>query len=934
MTTMHFPRAWRGKALLLVAWMLACDSSSTAPVNPESQAGALEIGVSATAIPQQGDIQATATVRNRAGEEMSGREVRWGTYTPSVVTVDSVGKTVHIRGLSPGTGRVWAASSGLKEEVTITVTGSAERVEVTPATSTMPLGTSLQFQALVHDAAGNLLPNPAVAWSTSSVAQLSVTQTGVVTAAGVGVAQVTATINGRSGSAQVTITPTAVATVLVAPNPAEATLGRAIQFFPTLKDASGNLLTGRDVAWSSSNPAVLAIGASGLGEAKTLGNAVVTATSEGKSGTTQVSVVPQGSLVITVSPPSASINPGETKQFTATARNSTGAEVTGLPVSWASSDPSVATISSAGMATGMGPGVTTITAIVDGRSGNTSLSVRSPAPVLSGVSPDSMTAGRPSDLVITVTGAGFTRETRVRWNGTDRPTEYLSATRLLATITAADLEEPRTAPVTVYTPPPGGGVSTPYPFQVKSRYTRIVGDTVSDELRPPGDADDFRFDGQAGQEINVYFQSLSGNSSQTLRLELYGPSSTYPIEAVASDGADQTLKGQGMGPIRLPATGTYTIRVEGYYGTEQGPYRFFVMPIATAPERIGRAITAGPVITGEDIAPVGDIDEFTFTGSKGQLVNVFFQATSGAASDDLYLYLLSPNRESLASLRSEGSDRTLEGQAMGRFELPLTGTYTVRIRGANPREDEGTYRFQVVPLSRSPESLPSQFTLGAVVAGESISPQGDVDEFSFTASAQQEINVFFQAQSGDPADFRLWLLSSDGSTVGSISSTGTDATLERQGFGPIVISRAGTYRIVVAGYYGTETGAYRFQVAPINLAPEHVNAAVTPGPIVSGEDISPVGDVDQFTFTATRGQAINVFFQAKSGLSSDALRLSIIDPAGRLVQSVFSDGNDLSLEGQQSGRLVLSQDGTYIVRVRPESWGSRGPYEFRVAPLQ
>jgi hypothetical protein len=315
-------------------------------------------------------------------------------------------------------------------------------------------------------------------------------------------------------------------------------------------------------------------------------------------------------------------------------------------------------------------------------------------------------------------------------------------------------------------------------------------------------------------------------------------------------------------------------------------------------------------------------------------VNLFFQATSGAASDDLYLFLLSPNRESLASLRSEGSDHTLEGQAMGRFELPLTGTYTVRVRGTNPREDEGPYRFQVVPLSRSPESLPSLFTLGAVVAGESISPQGDVDYFSFTASAQQEVNVFFQAQSGESEIFRLSLLSTDGSQLEVVYSYGTDATLERQGFGPIVIPREGTYQVVVSGSNGTETGPYRFQVMPINLAPEHINAAVTAGPIVSGEDISPVGDVDQFTFTATRGQAVNVFFQAKSGLASDALRLAIIDPAGRLVQTVYSDGNDLSLEGQQSGRLVLTQEGTYTLRVRANSWGSRGAYQFRVAPLQ
>jgi hypothetical protein len=121
---------------------------------------------------------------------------------------------------------------------------------------------------------------------------------------------------------------------------------------------------------------------------------------------------------------------------------------------------------------------------------------------------------------------------------------------------------------------------------------------------------------------------------------------------------------------------------------------------------------------------------------------------------------------------------------------------------------------------------------------------------------------------------------------------------------------------------------------PINLAPERVPAAVTVGPIVTGEDLAPVGDVDQFTFSATRGQAVNVFFQATSGLGSDYLRLTVIDPTGRVVQTIYSDGNDPTLEGQQTGRLVLDQDGTYILRVRAHDWGSRGSYRLRVVTLQ
>ena len=64
------------------------------------------------------------------------------------------------------------------------------------------------------------------------------------------------------------------------------------QLTATLKDNEGTTLT-RPVAWSSSNPAVLTVdAATGLASSKTPGSAVVTATSEGKSGTLTITVVP------------------------------------------------------------------------------------------------------------------------------------------------------------------------------------------------------------------------------------------------------------------------------------------------------------------------------------------------------------------------------------------------------------------------------------------------------------------------------------------------------------------------------------------------------------------------------------------------------------------------------------------------------------------
>ncbi|MDO8500245.1 MAG: Ig-like domain-containing protein [Gemmatimonadaceae bacterium] len=64
------------------------------------------------------------------------------------------------------------------------------------------------------------------------------------------------------------------------------------QLSATVKDNEGTTLT-RPVFWSSSNPAVLSVDAeTGVATAKVLGSVTVTASSEGKSGTATISVVP------------------------------------------------------------------------------------------------------------------------------------------------------------------------------------------------------------------------------------------------------------------------------------------------------------------------------------------------------------------------------------------------------------------------------------------------------------------------------------------------------------------------------------------------------------------------------------------------------------------------------------------------------------------
>ncbi len=80
-------------------------------------------------------------------------------------------------------------------------------VTVSPADATIPFGTATQFDATVKDAAGNELTDRTVTWSSSDNTRVTVDSTGLVTGVGPGSATITATADGRSDMALLTVTP-------------------------------------------------------------------------------------------------------------------------------------------------------------------------------------------------------------------------------------------------------------------------------------------------------------------------------------------------------------------------------------------------------------------------------------------------------------------------------------------------------------------------------------------------------------------------------------------------------------------------------------------------------------------------------------------------------------------------------------------------------
>ena len=163
-------------------------------------------------------------------------------------------------------------------------------VSVTLAASGITVGQTTSATARLTDADGNVLTGRQIAWSSSDPGVATVDSTGLVHGIGSGTVAITATSEGVAGSATLAVSPAPVSSVSVALNASSLTIGQTTQAVATLRDANGNVLTGRSVSWSSANPGVATVSASGLVTAVTAGSASIVATSEGKSGSATVSV--------------------------------------------------------------------------------------------------------------------------------------------------------------------------------------------------------------------------------------------------------------------------------------------------------------------------------------------------------------------------------------------------------------------------------------------------------------------------------------------------------------------------------------------------------------------------------------------------------------------------------------------------------------------
>ncbi len=249
-------------------------------------------------------------------------------------------------------------------------------VTVSPATAQLAaLDETVQLSAEVRDQNGQAMAGATVAWLSSATTVATVSSTGLVTAVANGTASITATAGSASGSATVTVAQE-VSTVVV--SPAEATLvhGDTLRLTAGAVDANGHAVAGAEFEWTSSDTSVVAVDASGLATGVGLGEAEVSATSSGVSDSAALVVAEPTPTKVAVTPDTVEVMAlGDTVRLVAEVRDQLGRVMEDEPVTWASSDTTVAAVDSAGLVTAVGTGTTRVTATAGDAFGSAAVTV-------------------------------------------------------------------------------------------------------------------------------------------------------------------------------------------------------------------------------------------------------------------------------------------------------------------------------------------------------------------------------------------------------------------------------------------------------------------------------------------------------------------------------------------------------------------------------
>lgn len=319
-------------------------------------------------------FHATGIYTDGSTQNLTGK-VSW---TSSVSTVATIATSGLLKGLAPGTTTVAATLDSFSASTTLQVSNaSIVSISVTPSGQTIAPGTGLPFTAIGHfsDNTAQVITIDS-SWNSDTPAVAIVGAAGTAIAISPGTANISATFSGVSSSVPLYVTGASVSEIAITPSTAvlAPTTSLNLVATATLSDGSTQVIT-NIVTWTSSAASVATVNNGGRVTANSVGSATITAQFGSVSGNATILVNASQLTAIQISPPAATMPEQTGFAFVATGTFADGStqDLTKFAL-WTSSMPSVATIS-AGRATGLEPGTSTIVALFDAQAGTALLTV-------------------------------------------------------------------------------------------------------------------------------------------------------------------------------------------------------------------------------------------------------------------------------------------------------------------------------------------------------------------------------------------------------------------------------------------------------------------------------------------------------------------------------------------------------------------------------
>lgn len=362
------------RAALWVSLFSSCAESTAVTVDVAT----LELTPPTASVQAGATLTLSSRARTADGALIATPVLRWSTNNTAVATVSAAGV---VTAAAPGTALIAVSSMGRSAVATITVTPRpVASLVISPPQASVLVSRTTRLTAQPLDATGNPLTGRAIVWSSSDITVARVDATGQVTGVAPGAATIVATSEGRSAQSAVTVALPPVQSITIAPSRDTLAVTGARQFTAVVRDADSNILTGRTIAWSSSNVAVAIVSAAGAVTALTPGTVTITASSEGRSATAVLVVLARLASAVTVTPGVASLIVGNTLALSTQITDDAGNVLAGRPVAFNSEAPTVASVSATGVVSALSPGSARIVVTSEGKTGFSTVQVL-PVPV-------------------------------------------------------------------------------------------------------------------------------------------------------------------------------------------------------------------------------------------------------------------------------------------------------------------------------------------------------------------------------------------------------------------------------------------------------------------------------------------------------------------------------------------------------------------------